>query len=212
MNKSIISIIIILMFIPEAYSQQQLEDVVYLNDGSIIRGIVIEQIPNVSLKIQTRDGNIFVFTMEKVERITKEPRKGSLTQPMQPYKSPGAAFALSFFLPGAGQFYNGEFLKGGIQFGIASVTAIIIWSEILQEANLPGSHETDEDKLLFSYLIFAGNWVWSFVDAPISANRINRERQQQFGHLLKFNIGKRMAGVDVYIQNNNLFSKFTYHF
>lgn len=47
-------------------------DIVYLKNGSIIRGIVIEQIPNVSIKIQTKDGSIFVYKMEEVEKITKE--------------------------------------------------------------------------------------------------------------------------------------------
>lgn len=47
-------------------------EVVYLKNGSIIRGMIIEQIPNVSLKIQTRDGNVFVYKMEEVEKITKE--------------------------------------------------------------------------------------------------------------------------------------------
>ena len=36
------------------------------------RGIIIEQIPNVSLKIQTREENIFVYKIEEVEKITKE--------------------------------------------------------------------------------------------------------------------------------------------
>lgn len=212
MPKSILTLICLLILIPELYSQQQMEDVVYLKDGSIIRGMIVEQIPNVTLKIQTRDGSIFVFPMEKVEKITKEPRKVTYEPQIQSYKSPGVAFVLSFFLPGTGQFYNGDFLKGGIQFGIASVTAIIIWSEILQEASQPGTHETDEDKILFSYLIFAVNWVWSFVDAPITANRINKQRRQEFGHLLEFNFGNKQTGVDIYTQNRYLLAKITYHF
>lgn len=48
------------------------QDVVYLKNGSIIRGVVIEQVPNVSLKIQTVDGNVFVFKMDEVLKITKE--------------------------------------------------------------------------------------------------------------------------------------------
>lgn len=47
-------------------------DVVYLKNGSVIRGMVIEQTPNLSLKIQTKDGSIFVYKMEEVEKITKE--------------------------------------------------------------------------------------------------------------------------------------------
>jgi len=51
---------------------QQMEDAVYLKNGSIIKGIVIEEIPNESLKIQTRDGSIFVYKMNEVEKITKQ--------------------------------------------------------------------------------------------------------------------------------------------
>lgn len=47
-------------------------DVVYLKNGSIIRGMIIEQTPNVSLKIQTKDGSVFVYKMEEVEKMTKE--------------------------------------------------------------------------------------------------------------------------------------------
>lgn len=51
---------------------QQLDDVVYLKNGSIIHGIVIEQVPGESLKIQTSDGSVFVYKMADVEKITKE--------------------------------------------------------------------------------------------------------------------------------------------
>jgi hypothetical protein len=54
------------------YGQTNMEDVVYLKNGSIIRGIIIEQIPNQSLKIQTADRNVFVFKIEEVEKMTKE--------------------------------------------------------------------------------------------------------------------------------------------
>jgi hypothetical protein len=48
------------------------QDVVYLQNGSVIRGMVIEQVPNVSLKIQTADGSVFVYEMKDVLKITKE--------------------------------------------------------------------------------------------------------------------------------------------
>ncbi len=51
---------------------QQLQEVVYLKNGSIIRGVIIEQVPNESLKIQTADGSIFAYPMDEVEKITKE--------------------------------------------------------------------------------------------------------------------------------------------
>jgi hypothetical protein len=46
------------------------EDVVYLKDGSIIHGTITEEVPNVSLKIQTQDGNVFVYKIKAVKKIT----------------------------------------------------------------------------------------------------------------------------------------------
>jgi hypothetical protein len=53
-------------------AQGRMQDVVYLKNGSIIKGIVLEQVPGQSLKIQTRDGSIFVYNMNDVTRIVKE--------------------------------------------------------------------------------------------------------------------------------------------
>lgn len=50
----------------------QYVDVVYLKNESVIKGMIIEQIPNVSLKIQTRDGSVFVYKMDEVLKMTKE--------------------------------------------------------------------------------------------------------------------------------------------
>jgi hypothetical protein len=50
-------------------------DVVYLKNGGLVRGMIIEQMPNVQLKIQTRDGNVFVYKMDEIEKIAKELEK-----------------------------------------------------------------------------------------------------------------------------------------
>ncbi len=47
-------------------------EIVHLKNGSRIRGIITEQVPNKHLKIQTSDGNLFVYTFDEVEKITKE--------------------------------------------------------------------------------------------------------------------------------------------
>ena len=55
------------------FAQNNLQDVVYLRNGSIIRGTITEQVPNQSLTIATADGSLFVLAMDEVERITREP-------------------------------------------------------------------------------------------------------------------------------------------
>ena len=47
-------------------------ETIYLKNGSVIKGEVIEQVPGKSLKIKTRDGSIFVYQMDEVEKITKD--------------------------------------------------------------------------------------------------------------------------------------------
>ncbi len=55
-----------------AMGQNNYQDVVYLKNGSIVRGIIIGQVTNESLKIATADGSLFVFNISDVEKITKE--------------------------------------------------------------------------------------------------------------------------------------------
>ena len=55
-----------------AFSQSHSRDVVYLKNGSIIRGEIIEQIPGKSIKLQTSDGNIFVYEISDIEKTLKE--------------------------------------------------------------------------------------------------------------------------------------------
>jgi len=56
-------------------TNQQLLDVVYLKNGSVIKGTIIEQVPNVQIKIQTKDGNIFVYKIDEIEKMTREQSK-----------------------------------------------------------------------------------------------------------------------------------------
>ncbi len=55
-----------------AGNAQSMQEVVYLKNGSIVRGVIIEQVPSKSLKIQTADGSIFAYQMNDVEKIVKE--------------------------------------------------------------------------------------------------------------------------------------------
>lgn len=62
-----------LLCVSEEVHAQQNDDIVYLKNGSIIKGVIVEQIPGESVKLETRDGNLFVFSMEEIDRITKGP-------------------------------------------------------------------------------------------------------------------------------------------
>lgn len=69
----------------QSKAQTEMVEVVYLKNGNAIKGTIIEQIPNVSLKIQTKDGSLFVFKFDEIEKITKEPKK---EEPLPSYEIP----------------------------------------------------------------------------------------------------------------------------
>jgi hypothetical protein len=53
-------------------AQTVYRDVVYLKNGSIIKGTIVETVPEKSIKIETADGNLFVYNMSDIEKLTKE--------------------------------------------------------------------------------------------------------------------------------------------
>lgn len=69
-----------------SYGQSNFTDVVYLKNGSIIRGVIVEQVPNQSLKIKTFDKNVFVYKYDEIEKISKEEVES--TQTVTKLKSP----------------------------------------------------------------------------------------------------------------------------
>lgn len=69
--KRLFVLAIFLMTTIPMFAQQWVE-VVYLKNGGQVRGTIIEQIPDKTLKIQTADGSIFVYNYTEVERIAKE--------------------------------------------------------------------------------------------------------------------------------------------
>src|SRR5690625_1992186 len=69
-------LLILMLGASTAFAQSNYEDVVYLKNGSIIRGIITEQIPNESIRIEISNGSIFVYRMDEIERITREPIQG----------------------------------------------------------------------------------------------------------------------------------------
>lgn len=74
MRRVLFSLVLGLLFYVSSLAQNNVVDVVTLKNGSVIRGIILEQVPNKNIKVQTADGSIFVYTMAEVERINREQR------------------------------------------------------------------------------------------------------------------------------------------
>ncbi|KKG08810.1 hypothetical protein EO95_13750 [Methanosarcina sp. 1.H.T.1A.1] len=82
----------------------------------------------------------------------------------QPGKNPGIAAVLSFFIPGLGQIYNGQIMKGIIFFILASIGIVFI---IL--AFLFGFRAI----VLIGYILYPLFWIYNLYDAYNTARKIN---------------------------------------
>lgn len=72
MKKPILLLLSLLICVITYGQKVQYEDVVYLKNGSIVRGMITEQVPGQAVTIKTADKNIFVFDVGEIEKITKE--------------------------------------------------------------------------------------------------------------------------------------------
>jgi len=75
-----------------SFSHQGYQDVIYLNDGSIVKGIIIEEKQNKYIKIKSGE-NIFVYQMDQIDVIKREEIKG------YPFQDPNSS--RYFFAPTA---------------------------------------------------------------------------------------------------------------
>ena len=195
-------------------SAGQMEDVVYLENGGIVRGTILEQIPDKSLKIKRRDGKEFKYRMRDIVRISREPVLGSRT--LSQKKNPMVALGLSFPIVGSGQFYNGEYTKGVAQMGAAIVGLGLVLSAGGDNADSPdGNLDADNDdwRSIPGYVLLLGGAIWSLVDAPMSANRINRQNQGvSYGHLIELGSDRAIVGIDPVTSRKGLGTLFTLRF
>jgi len=74
--KKYLALLLFALITTVSFGQSNYQDVVYLKNGSIIRGVIIEQVPNKSIKIETADRNVFVYQMDEIEKLAKEQFQG----------------------------------------------------------------------------------------------------------------------------------------
>lgn len=198
---------------------KQYKDVVYLKDGSIRKGLITEQIPGQSLKIQITDGSVFVYSMDDVLRIAKEESHTSYSSytPQYQQKNPALAWMCSFFLPGLGQMViNKQYGKGvGMLVGsVAASVVSIVGADIYYDNNnnydaYYGGYDSSKENLGIALvcggaLVGLGIWIWSMVDAPVHAKKLNAKNllTWELGEAtLKLRPDLTMNNVQVYSQN-----------
>ena len=187
-------------------------DVVRLKNGTIVRGIIVELIPTqLLLKIKTRDGSLFVYDMADILSVSIG-QKGLIVESK---KDPWIAFGVSVPFPGGGQIYNGEYGKAAVLFTSTMIGLLLLTRN--SEGDLIGGSDEDYEAIrsaledfsaddlpfILGGVLCVGGYLYQLIDAPKSANRINRAGWQlAHGRLIEFNGGWTTVGVDPLIEAN----------
>lgn len=178
------------------YAPQQLIDVVYKVDGTTLRGTIVEQTPNVDYTLLTLDGHTIKIDALQIEKIVKEPLATATIvtenhnynynpyivckfdedgNPIFPLDS-RSAFFRSLIIPGLGQMYNGQTLKGAALLGgcVAGVLGVT-WGTSLANTAM------GEDIIgITSLAVGVGCYLYSLIDAPLYAKRWNKQHGFRF--------------------------------
>jgi len=144
-----------------------------------------------------------LFPEQKI--INSELNLFSVSNESESKKSPWLAFGLSLLYPGLGQLYNAEYGKALLMGGLGTVG---LGLAMLAAMSTDFDSESNPDYIgvmLYSGVaIYGGVYLWSMIDAPISASNIN-ERNKKLGIKIfstdvdKFSIGFRSGNkIDNY--------------
>lgn len=96
------------------------------------------------------------------------------------YRNPQTALILSIIIPGGGQYYNNQPLKGLL---ITTATPLVVVGGLLAAGEI--GRAGDENKMFSTIFIITGSftYIYSLIDAPITANKINKECGYLIGDL-----------------------------
>ena len=185
----VLSVLVLSLFTTKALAKTQMLDVIHLTDGGVVVGEIIEIIPNQTVKLKTHvldnsyqgifflqepdEGELKIYPFEQIEKMSKIKVKfrNRTTATVRAALLPSIPFLYPIF-PGWGQFYNGQQDKG-IGFLILSISGIFIMSSGFED------DPPDNVTAATGASIIIGSYIWSVIDANLSAKKINQSSNQK---------------------------------
>ena len=124
---SFLTILLAMIFCQNALAQDDREDVIYLKNGAIYRGVIVEQIPGESYKIEIAGGSVIKIAAQDVLRVVKEPkvRNGRADRRDYPDDEKGYSYRKprrdreehEFVYRDKGYFFQGQIVAGFFEIG-----------------------------------------------------------------------------------------------
>ena len=156
------------IFTENLYAQ---DDVVYLKNGSIIKGTIIEEVPGVSLKIKTKDGSLFVYQMDEIDKIAREQKSDTKPSSVTPLNK---KFNLII--------YTGLYIAG---VSVSDPSPVLTPSSILLWHLGVGTeftiHENFTDACYIRFIRKGAEDVYDYAGAYIIGNYLEIENALKFG-------------------------------
>lgn len=153
----LVSVAIAMGLVPSNTSAQV---TVYTTTSEAYTGRIIEVVPNTHIKVVDATGRSQTIPWDSIGRITWDAGGGVHGAAQPGVRNPAFSWGLSFFVPGLGQFYNGDLLTGLIMTGTAVGSSAYLL--------------TSDDPKPLGFALYIADWIISFVDAPVRAKAINR--------------------------------------
>ena len=222
----ILGMLILLMFTANATAATDKRiDVIYLTDGSVVVGEITEIIPNETVKLKTYvldnsyqgisflqepdKGELKIYPFGQIEKMSKVEVKfrNRTMATVRAALLPSIPFLYPIF-PGWGQFYNGQQDKG-IGFLILSVSGIFIMSSGF-EGDSP-----DNVTAVAGASIIIGSYIWSVIDANLSAKKINQSSNQKINELKLKNDQQKDVPTSFninYLPHEGMMASYSYRF
>ena len=70
--KKLLTLLLFGLITSSSFGQYKTQDIIYLKNGKIIQGTIIEKLPNKYLKIETTNNQVLVLEIDEIERISFE--------------------------------------------------------------------------------------------------------------------------------------------
>lgn len=149
----------------------RIEDVLTISIDNVAKRLA-------GIETTNKTANIMKYNSNFYQQANMLPKK----------KSPEKAFAMSFLIPGLGQYYNDDVIKGLIQQliwlgGVGSLIAT------------PAPNSNEEYYVAFGITAGICSWIWSMIDAPISSIKYNKNLENNKRIGISYPINKYKFGV-----------------
>lgn len=209
-----LSLFFAILFIPEiSQAQEKLQDVIYLNNGSILHGEIIEIKANESITMNSNCGDKWVINQNEIMRIAKEPVSTEIKKESNEeisykingyYSNINIGFMFSgemesVFPPLSIMFLNGYEFKWDLAIGAG------VGIDLINETYMPIVGDIRyyfKDSKLSHFIYFQGGYAMPLGSPdPYDYNYYESDMESKGGYIINPGIGLKLN-----LQDKNAFS------